>query len=617
MTRRALLVGAQTFGLAGPDRDVAAMATGLARHGFTDIRRCVGPDAVRDGIIAAYERFIASTEAGDVALVYYSGHGSYVRPLSGEVVEVASNNRQFIVPTDFREPPGDDFRGITAVELSVLLGRLTRKTTNAVVVLDCCHSAMMSRTLGTQVPKQLTRATVLDLVEHLRRRLGAGMPIELSNELGNEHAVRIVACGAEEVAYEQRRWDGSGSYGLLTDAFLRALDEAVEVPVSWSRLVDRIRRLVQEEAPHQRPEIEGPAERRLFEEEPDNSAGSLPAVQVGDRVRLPGASLLGVQAGDRFTIMSGRATRAAADGCLATVEIDRCDPEAASGTLRLTASGTTLPAGARAFRTRAVAPRVAVQVPARLREAVGACTFARAAAAGEDAPFQVVESADGGLVLHDRFGPLHRAAAGRADHSGLVASIERTARATVLREIRGERGWSKDAPVDIEWGRVHDGKRRPLPLSGAEVAVGEPVYIDVHNRGDDLYVSLVDVGVSYGITLITQRAGSGDHFDAESSYTFGWDRNRKQLTGRRLSWPEGVDPVATRPETVLVFVTTRPYDLTSLIQLPVRGESRSTEPNGLLAHFLSGTSREFEEVETWFWVRSVEFTLNPSVREAS
>jgi hypothetical protein len=617
MTRRALLVGAQTYGLAGPERDVVAMAAGLAGHGFADIRQCVGPDATRDGIMAAYEQLIAATEPGDVALVYYSGHGSYIRPLPDEVVEIAANNRQFIVPTDHRESFGDDFRGITAIELSVLLGRLTGKTTNAVVVLDCCHSAMMSRTLSTQVPKQLTKATMLDMAEHLRRRLGEGMPINLSDELGNNHAVRIVACGAEEVAYEQLRWDGSGSYGLLTDAFLRALDEAAEVPVSWSRLVDRIRRLVQEEAPHQRPEVEGPAERRLFEEEPDNSAGSLPAVQVGGRVRLHGASLLGVQAGDRFAIMPGVATRATAEGRLATVEIDHCGPGGASGPLRLSMPDTALQVGARAFRTRAVAPRVAVQVPTILKETVGACTFARPAEVGEEAPFQVVESADGGLIFRDRFGPLHRAGTERGDLWGLVASIERAARATVLREIRAESGWTADPPVDIEWGRVSDGQRQPLPLAGAEVSVGELVYIDVRNRGGDLYISLLDIGVSYGITLITHRAGSGDHFAGENSYTFGWDRNRKQLTGRKLSWPTGLDLVANRPETVLVFVTTRPYDLTSLIQPPVRGEPRATEPNGLLAHFLRGTSRDFAEVDTEFWVSSVEFILGPSALDAS
>jgi hypothetical protein len=604
MTRRALLVGAQTEGLEGPEGDVRAMAAGLGRHGFTDIRPCVGPQATRDGIVAAYEQLIADTEAGDVALVYYSGHGSYVLPLPGETVEVASNARQFIVPTDYRERAGDDFRGITAVELSELLRRLTDKTTNAVVVLDCCHSAMMSRTLGTQVPKQLTRATMLDLTEHLRQRLGD----HRTDDLGNERAVRLVACGAEEIAYEQVRWDGSGSYGLFTDAFRQALDEAAEVPVSWSRLIDRVRRLVQIEAPHQRPEVEGPSSRRLFEVEPDDSAGSLPAVQQGGRALLPGASLLGVQAGDQFAITADRASGKR----LATVEIDHCDVEAASGWLQLSEPGTEVPGGARAYRTRAVAPRIAVEVPPLLKELVGACTFARPAEVGEEAPFRVAESADGRLTLHDRFGPLDQF--GTAELGGLLNSIERAARATVLREVRAE---GDAAPVAIEWGRVIQEQRHPLPLSGVEVTAGEPVYIDVRNRsGGDLWISVLDVGVSYRISHVTQRAGSGDRFTDGNSYVFGWNRSTQRLTGRKLTWPAGLDAAASRPETVLIFVTTRPYDLTSLVQ-PSTGKSRGAGPKSLLDHFLTGTTREFDDEETEMYVGSVEFTLTPPTAVAS
>jgi hypothetical protein len=48
MTGRALLVGAETRGLNGPDGDVAAMAAGLGRHGFTDLRPHIGAEATRD-----------------------------------------------------------------------------------------------------------------------------------------------------------------------------------------------------------------------------------------------------------------------------------------------------------------------------------------------------------------------------------------------------------------------------------------------------------------------------------------------------------------------------------------------------------------------------------------
>src|SRR5437868_1861506 len=142
--RRTLLIGAQTFGLKGVEPDVEDMA-GVLRGRDFEVYPCVGPDATREGIIAAYRRLIEATGEKDVALVYYAGHGGYVAPGVGEIARPGDNTRQFIVPTDFEHSAARDFRGVTAVELSALLAELTDRTDNAAVILDCCHSAVMSR----------------------------------------------------------------------------------------------------------------------------------------------------------------------------------------------------------------------------------------------------------------------------------------------------------------------------------------------------------------------------------------------------------------------------------------------------------------------------------------
>src|SRR3954451_8056059 len=124
----------------------------LERRGF-EVRLCAGGDATRAGILAAYERLISDVRDGDAALVYYSGHGGFARPGKAAAAQRVDDleitgpppDLQFIVPVDYHESSETDFRGITAVELSVLLARLTERTHNATVVLDCCHSAHMSR----------------------------------------------------------------------------------------------------------------------------------------------------------------------------------------------------------------------------------------------------------------------------------------------------------------------------------------------------------------------------------------------------------------------------------------------------------------------------------------
>ena len=80
-TRRAVLVGSETYGLAGCNADVALMAEVLGRRGFSDVEVRTGKDASRAGILDGLERLVAAIAADDAVVVYYSGHGGrIVRP---------------------------------------------------------------------------------------------------------------------------------------------------------------------------------------------------------------------------------------------------------------------------------------------------------------------------------------------------------------------------------------------------------------------------------------------------------------------------------------------------------------------------------------------------------
>lgn len=287
-------------------------------------------------------------------MVYYSGHGGYVHPLPGEAVEVARTNRQFIVPTDYGESKPGDFRGITAVELSVLLGRLTERTDNAVVVLDCCHSAMMSRDPGALLAKQVPDATMVDLQAHVRKQVEAGLAVDLAEPEGNKKAVRVAACGQDQFAYQQRQAGVTGAYGLLTEALVTALREAAGVRVSWARLIVRVRQLVQLNFAHQWPSAEGPSERVLFETRADDAVGSLPVVVVDDATaRIDGAAVLGVQVGDEFAVVPGTVAEFDPADAVAEVRIERRTPTDASGPLTyLTRGGECRRARVRTGRRR-------------------------------------------------------------------------------------------------------------------------------------------------------------------------------------------------------------------------------------------------------------------------
>src|SRR5262245_16575001 len=136
MARRALLIGSPMGGLTGPMPDVFRMKKALEARGF-EITLCGDGDATRAGILGSCEALIAKASSDAAALVYYPGHGGRGRLRGGR-------DYQYIVPMDF-ERSASGYRGIVSLELSAMLKRLTDKTRNVTVVLDCCHSAHMTR----------------------------------------------------------------------------------------------------------------------------------------------------------------------------------------------------------------------------------------------------------------------------------------------------------------------------------------------------------------------------------------------------------------------------------------------------------------------------------------
>src|SRR4051812_35271562 len=162
MARRALVLGSQIEGLRGVHNDVQRMAAMLDARGFAvDLR--VGADATRAGMLAGYDQLIVASDVDDAAVVYYCGHGYHA------VVPDEGRSWQCIVPTDLRDGSTTDWRGITAWELSIKQAQLTARTRNVTVILDCCHSAQLSRSDGVvgAMPRALPHPVHTGFAHHL------------------------------------------------------------------------------------------------------------------------------------------------------------------------------------------------------------------------------------------------------------------------------------------------------------------------------------------------------------------------------------------------------------------------------------------------------------------
>ncbi|GIF73001.1 caspase family protein [Asanoa siamensis] len=625
MTRTALLIGAQTNGLAGVANDVQAMAAALEPRGFV-VQPLVTPDATRAAILDAYEKLIADAGPDDAVVVYYSGHG-------GRLVAPDGRDLQFILPDDYVESSDGDFRGITDVELSVLQSRLTERATNVTVLIDCCHAAHMSRYAGLRVrtPVRPDAGSWLPTYESVQRHVSSlvagGLPIDRRPLVSNTRAVRVVACSPSESAWEGTNRDGV-EMGIFTDALTRALRETQGLRLTWSTLLDAVRKEVQTFVTTQRPEVEGPSARQPFETTEWEPLDSLPVHSDGsDRIELLGAPLLGVEVGDEFAIMSSDATGPDDGPVLGTATVTRLLASTAVARLRLAAAGPPLPADARAHRTRAGAPALPVRLPtdhpvaADILPTLAARSMLRPATPDDQATVEVAVDGNGWLVVRDALGPLHAPyPPTTAGIGSIVGNLQRLAQAAALRRLDGDPDRPLRHAVRVEWGRVHDGVPEPLPLSGALLFAdaGEHVYVRAMNAGDrPVFVSLLDIGVSSRIEILTRSDLSGIRLAPGASYTFGWNEDKQRLDGVRVTWPDTVDSTVARPETVLALISDGAVDVSALAQRGVRGKGPlvGSTLEALLAQVATGATREFGDppaAQVRYAVQPIDFMVSPT-----
>jgi len=559
MTRRALLIGSQTYGLTAVPSDVERVAAALAERGF-EVERCAGEDATRAGILAAYRRLIAASSGGDAALVYYSGHGAW----SADVADPGPV--QFLVPVDFEASTEREFRGIAAPELSALLGELTARTRNATMVLDCCFASRMVRGPGPTV-KALAAPPSAKVAGHLAMLRASGARLGGPDVESNPHAVRLVACGPDQPAYEHTMADGRRT-GMLTDSFLAALGEAAGLRISWAVLGRRVRERVMARFPEQRPEIEGPIRRALFEVEELEQARALPYYRERGLHWLRGGRLLGVSEGDEYAVMPLESLGTDAARRLATAVV--VDVVGDRSRVALDRPGGHIPEGAPAFPLRSAAPRRPVSLEpgseggaARrlLEECLRASTCLRLGADAEP-PVGRIRPIGSGIEVLDGGGdplapPLSADAWGAHE---AIRRLELVARAQAMRELEGERA----VAFGLEWGRVMGGAPRPLPWAGAYLSAGERIYVRLSNESAvRLYASVFDVGVAGRVALLNRSQPSGIGLGPGEVEVLG-RRPGGALEGLRLEWPGDVPRTGARLESLVVIISSAPQDLRAL-----------------------------------------------------
>jgi hypothetical protein len=567
------------------------MADALGSQGF-EVARCIGADATRDGILGSYRRLIDACSPGEAAFVYYAGHGAW-SPEPGL-------GFQFIVPMDFEQSTEDDFRGVTSLELSELLAALTERTRNVAVVLDCCFAARMFR--GPElVPRSLPEVPLPAVRAHLMRLQSRGVALGGPYVESNPHAVRLVASALDEPAYEYTNARGIRT-GVLTDTFLEVLGEARGLRVSWGQIGRRVRERVLARCPQQRPELEGPGRRLLFQLEEIEQDHALAYYPERNRHWLRGGRLHGVHPEDEYAVMPFGSLGAHPEQALALARVVEVQGGSSQVALEKR-SASEIPTGAPAFLLRSVQPRrvVALQGPwdARghfylgLLQAIQASPLVRLARAGEEEPVlaQVRLGADGvDLFDHGEDRIVHPIPPTPSNVLEVVRALELLARAQALRELEPADDSNQLLDwLEVEWGRVAGGREVRLPTAGACLREGERLYVRFRNRGPSrLYVSIFDVGIGGRITLMNTSQPSGLVLGRGRTEVLG-ARPDGSLVGLELEWPAAVPREGERPESFVVIASETPVDLRLLeTSVPRVGRALTTPLERLLHGLVVG-----------------------------
>ena len=212
---RALLVGVpkttwldgQLAELPGVEVDVQRMADFLSREGFDATVVCDPVQPTADRVRSELAKIVDATEAGDLSVIYLSGHGYRIPDEDG--VEIDTWDEVFVCADG---PIVDDwFRD--------RLWNTSQPASSMVVVVDACHSA----------------TSVLEAFPDLRRDHS---PIVRAVRSTANYRLVLSACADEEVSLQQSPTVGSvvtnEMLGLLAEQRGRSYREL------WTTLADLV-----------------------------------------------------------------------------------------------------------------------------------------------------------------------------------------------------------------------------------------------------------------------------------------------------------------------------------------------------------------------------------------
>jgi hypothetical protein len=216
-------------------------------------------EATREAVVDGFKTHLGKAQKGDIALFYYSGHGSQEQAPEEFWKIEPDRLDETLVCYDSRTPGNWD---LADKELSKLIKDVAAKGPHVAVILDCCHSGSGTRDIGTVVrraPTDLRHRPIESFIVSVAEAQAAAASREVSGgagawQVGTEgRHVLLAACRDDE---EAKEYVGDGRHRGAMSFFLGdALKSAAGVP-TYRDLFARASALVANQVTNQSPQLE-------------------------------------------------------------------------------------------------------------------------------------------------------------------------------------------------------------------------------------------------------------------------------------------------------------------------------------------------------------------------
>ena len=234
--------------LEGCRNDAAAIKEMIiARFGFQSkhITELYDYKATRQAILTAMEDLLKRTPENGIALIYYAGHGSFIR---NSMSKEADKYDESIVPSDTWKEGVPDIRD---KEIARIFNQFVDKKIKLTAIFDCCHSGSIARGIYPGKSRYI-KGSNYDVKDS-----STVIPPETRP---NANIIILSAAQDDEPAKEYRLDYGEPPHGVFTLALLETLKQQ-SVKASVQNIFNNVRAMIKSFGKSQEPVLAGDVNR--------------------------------------------------------------------------------------------------------------------------------------------------------------------------------------------------------------------------------------------------------------------------------------------------------------------------------------------------------------------